>query len=319
MIKLVTAVRKYPMDTGWVVEGERKIRVSSGVRKNVLSVLADHADKAGRCRLRISTIALETGLGDRSVRRALQTLEADGYVERRVRHGAGGQRIASEYEVVLEATVAAPTGHGGRAKEPSIEPELLVDAASASTGGVRRKMLDSSAWEQDPGYLREEKPKSRPSRTEKKSSTRPDTAMALAYRLRKKAKRVQPHVVDPVKVERVACIFARWKRDPENPVTAQEIRVAMDLCCEDLRGQGVEAPLGAVFVKQAPRWIEAARQRIYEEETLPRLRRQHSRLWDHVHEDFARWTEENPAATRDQQHAMKRALYEAWKKELGVE
>jgi hypothetical protein len=61
----------------------------SGHARTVARVLADHADdRTGECRLRVSTMVSETGLSDRSIRRALKQLEAGEHLVQRHTRGA---------------------------------------------------------------------------------------------------------------------------------------------------------------------------------------------------------------------------------------
>jgi hypothetical protein len=62
--------------------------LADGKARHVARVLADHADRDGECRLKVSTIAREIGLSDRSVRRALEVLVAEGHVACRRCRGA---------------------------------------------------------------------------------------------------------------------------------------------------------------------------------------------------------------------------------------
>lgn len=73
------------------------IRNSSA--KFVLVVLADHADEAWSCYPGQATIARMTGMSERSVRRALEWLEEQGFITRERRSDARGRRTSDRYHL----------------------------------------------------------------------------------------------------------------------------------------------------------------------------------------------------------------------------
>lgn len=73
--------------------------------KAVLLALSDHVDAHMECYPSIGRLAAETSLADRTVRRTLRELEADGHV--RTAHSQG--RHASVYRLHLDALPEAPT------------------------------------------------------------------------------------------------------------------------------------------------------------------------------------------------------------------
>jgi hypothetical protein len=126
-----------------------KVQTGTSARKAVLMVLANYADQDGTCWPAQATIAEETELGERTVRRALAELEADGWITREHRLGRVG-RTSDRYRLHLNravdnpgkqpatqagspqsnrphrpdqpATQAEPTGHSGQGtiSEPSM-------------------------------------------------------------------------------------------------------------------------------------------------------------------------------------------------------
>jgi DNA-binding transcriptional MocR family regulator len=96
--------------------------------KFVLVALANYANADAsccRCFPGQKTLARDTCLGERTVRRSLKYLERHGFIERMRRRRADGTRTSDEVALMLKrtlwpvdelpATVTEPTGHCGRA------------------------------------------------------------------------------------------------------------------------------------------------------------------------------------------------------------
>lgn len=72
----------------------KRQQVGSPTRKLLLLVLADYADEAWSCFPGQATLAAETELSERSVRRQLAELEADGFITRTERRRDNGYRTS---------------------------------------------------------------------------------------------------------------------------------------------------------------------------------------------------------------------------------
>lgn len=94
-------------------------KTGSATRKAILLVLADYADEAWSCWPSQERIAWETELGERTVRRTLTELEADGLIRRVARRGAGGHRTSDRTVLVETAIRALPARAAGRAHQPA--------------------------------------------------------------------------------------------------------------------------------------------------------------------------------------------------------
>ena len=125
--------------TGWAYD-----LPISGPRKGVLVVLADMADEAFSCYPGQQKIVHMSGFSEKTVRRALASLEEDGLISREQRHGRNGYRTSDRYILhvglglpvteptgqsdhrsespSLPVTLTLPTGQSDRAEEPSVEP-----------------------------------------------------------------------------------------------------------------------------------------------------------------------------------------------------
>lgn len=309
--KLLTWVRKNPVAAGWVLEGDRKTPVSAAVRNGLRHRLADHANDDGVCRLSMYVLATETGWSYRTVRRGLESLEKEGEIERQRRYGKRGYRVADEIRLV--ATVTRPSGHCGQALET-----LSSTKRRGTPGACHTQEGNSMTFGRDPqfdsppeGYdgpmpteldLREEKMKIK----EAQASKRPDSAPALAFDFRRKASKLQPHITNPVNV---MAVTGEINKMMTKGATAREIRLAIKLLCRDVRGKKLPHPLGQLFIKQQDKWLQAARDHIYEKEELPRLQQENVELWKIIEQDAAVWRAAHPDASYDEQVAYIGALY----------
>lgn len=92
-----------------------RLQVRGAAAKLVLSVLADAADKAGRCNLSQAVIAQRAGLGERTVRDALNAAATSGLI-RREHRSAGGKtgRIADLIHLAMaDVAVVQPANSAG--------------------------------------------------------------------------------------------------------------------------------------------------------------------------------------------------------------
>ncbi|AQX79632.1 hypothetical protein BWO91_06200 [Plantibacter flavus] len=125
--------------TGWAYD-----LPISGPRKGVLVVLADMADEAFSCYPGQQKIVHMSGFSEKTVRRALASLEEDGLISREQRHGRNGYRTSDRYILhvglglpvtepagqsdhrsespSLPVTLSLPTGQSDRAEESPVEP-----------------------------------------------------------------------------------------------------------------------------------------------------------------------------------------------------
>lgn len=159
-------------------------RTGSAARKGVLASLAEQADEETfTCYPGQGLIAERTELGERTVRRELAWLAAQGYIRREPRFNKSGHRTSDWYVINVgaalgtdsppatattghggrrshgprpPATQAATTGHGGQVtvREPSVEPSVSGRAKrdpapkgdnAAKTDGTRGTRL-STDW-----------------------------------------------------------------------------------------------------------------------------------------------------------------------------
>lgn len=112
----------------------------SSVRKSVALVLADHADGTRWATIvGQKTIAAESELGVRSVRRVLADFEREGLIVRARRHREDGTRTSDEIRLVESAILALPATQATRQES--------TEAASATTGqtGHRSESADLPA------------------------------------------------------------------------------------------------------------------------------------------------------------------------------
>ena len=77
--------------------------IESAGKKFVLVALADFADESWTCYPGQARIAAMTGQNVRSVRRHLEELEAEGYIERKRRFLGNGQRTSDRYVINRDA------------------------------------------------------------------------------------------------------------------------------------------------------------------------------------------------------------------------
>lgn len=91
--------------------------------KFVLLALANHADhKDGYCFLRISTIAEETSLAERSVFRYIAALVRNGYLRKERRKGGDGKQRANDYWILFNREDRAWSWGGEEPEQAESEP-----------------------------------------------------------------------------------------------------------------------------------------------------------------------------------------------------
>jgi hypothetical protein len=136
----------------------KRTQTGSPTRRIVLYVLADYADEAGTCWPSQRTIADQTELNERTVRRALGELEEVGLIRRIQRARPNGSRTTDRIELALERppdrepAPAPDRGTGGPrteepgapdtapgpepTSEPSVEPTETPGPASPEPGAT---------------------------------------------------------------------------------------------------------------------------------------------------------------------------------------
>lgn len=114
--------------TAWAYR--QKIRVSG--RKFVLVALADFADESWSCFPGQERLAGMTGQDVRSVRRHMIELERDGFIERKSRYLANGQRTSDRYQLKAAADEI----------QAAIEPPDILSASEA-TGQIDHRSIST--------------------------------------------------------------------------------------------------------------------------------------------------------------------------------
>jgi len=90
--------RKWSKAPGWVISSGILARLRPSATK-VLAALIYHADgEIGTCDPGVETIGRETGLGKRTVRKAIRELEQEGVIKRLAR---GGGRATAKYQILF--------------------------------------------------------------------------------------------------------------------------------------------------------------------------------------------------------------------------
>ena len=98
----------------------------TGPSKFVLVVLADMADEADSCYPGQKRIASMTGFSEKTVSRAVSSLEAAGLISREQRHGNYGYRTSDRYQLHLEIKVLPATSE----KKPNGQRAYKADSPS---------------------------------------------------------------------------------------------------------------------------------------------------------------------------------------------
>ena len=148
--------------------------------KNVLRVIADRADKHGRCFPSQECLAFDTGMSPRSIWTALQELTESGWIVRTRRWRKDGSRCSDLIEVQdLEAAAAHVAA--------SLKLPLMVTVDGANSQHLRLGQLATFARQEEPikeePNLKKEKTGSRPPH---KSGDRPsEDQHQMAERLRR--------------------------------------------------------------------------------------------------------------------------------------
>ena len=89
--------------TRWALRCEKVV----GMEMLTLAILADYADKSGRCYPGMSTIGRRIGKGRRQVIRYLSALKAKGLVTWETRE-KGTKKDTNLYQIIMEGTAKAP-------------------------------------------------------------------------------------------------------------------------------------------------------------------------------------------------------------------
>jgi len=299
--KLLTQVRKARPGTGWVLEGDTKHKVSAAARQTMLHRVADHANDNGVCRLSMYVLAAETGWSYRTVRRALESLEKDGFIEREHRYGKRGYRVADEIRLVsLGAPPCVPQGQALEAPLRSVKSPALI-------GPVEENMRTESDACNDGLVIDVRDP--HPTRPKAKSPEKLNPVTLAEYTVCK-FRRLQWGTPGAVTAKELGGHFRRWHHD--EGVCYREIKVAVDLFCEEW--PEIDVPAGRLFIKQRFDWITKAKEFIYQQD-LPKKQAANRAMWDQIQSDLDNWLAENPGATKEQEDAMTAALWQEWKKD----
>lgn len=95
-------------------------------RKFLLVALANYADEDHTCYPGQAKLAAMTGQGERTVRRLLALLEADGYIVREHRQYADGHRNSDRYTLAVGRDITPRQGVDDGAGEPTGQPANLA-------------------------------------------------------------------------------------------------------------------------------------------------------------------------------------------------
>lgn len=131
-------VKSRRLGDGEVTIGGKPVRVPAQLRKGVLLLLAEYADEAWSCFPSQRRIAEELELGERTVRRALTSLEADQLVGRQHRHREDGTRTSDRFVVARDVIAALPVHDRPaqtRSEAIALQPELDMEHAATVTTG----------------------------------------------------------------------------------------------------------------------------------------------------------------------------------------
>lgn len=82
----------------------KRVTVGSATKKLVLLLLCDYADEAWSCFPGQQKLAAAAELGERTVRRALAELEADGWISREARRRTDGSRTSDRFYISGQTT-----------------------------------------------------------------------------------------------------------------------------------------------------------------------------------------------------------------------
>lgn len=123
--------------TNWAYELDIK-----SPAKPVLVALADMADEASTCFPGQDRLAYMTGLSPRTVRRALDDLEAAGLITRTRRHDTRGVRSSDRYRLSVEDLPASVTT--GQSDHRSHKPRLPAKSARPTGQGDQGTIREPS-------------------------------------------------------------------------------------------------------------------------------------------------------------------------------
>lgn len=112
----------------WLTDRALKHKEIGGSEKLLLALLAMHADDAGECFMSQEALCVESGLGERTVRDALNSLEDKAIIQRERRYRKAGGRGIDKCVLKLGSKPAKSAGLGSsyRQKLP------LIPAKSAA-------------------------------------------------------------------------------------------------------------------------------------------------------------------------------------------
>ncbi len=114
--------------------------------KFVLVSIANHADHTnGYCWLKVSTIAQEASIPERSLYRYLGALVRNGYLRREKKKGADGKQRANDYWILFHRPAAAWDWGAGIGDDADAEPQDDVEPTAILAVGV----MDSELGQED--------------------------------------------------------------------------------------------------------------------------------------------------------------------------
>lgn len=134
----------------------------STTRKSVALVLADYADAAWSTFVGQATLAFESEVGERTVRRILSDFESEGLIRRHRRVGPGGFRTSDRIEIVRPAVEALPArlaGNDSPTGLPANEADLPATGArlpATDDSPTGHSLAGEPSTEPSEGTVREE-------------------------------------------------------------------------------------------------------------------------------------------------------------------
>lgn len=107
----------------------------SATEKVVLLALADHADNSGLCWPSIALLMQRAHVGERTVQRAVQSLEQGGFLVRERRHRENGSDTSNLYRLRLDRVSQGVSGSVKKSQETSGGVNLAPHRGVTQTGG----------------------------------------------------------------------------------------------------------------------------------------------------------------------------------------
>lgn len=271
-----------------------------------LLVLGLYTDKRGRCYVKVATVAQVLGTHPKNAQKYLRLLERAGYLRRVAQHCSNGRQRENAYELVLGGESSA-TPPGGVVSDSPHKERVLERVQEPGPGGPVEEDMRSESDSCNDGLVIDVR--DHPTKPKAKSPEKFNPVTLGDYMVNK-VRRLQWGTPGAVTAREYGGHFRRWHHD--EGVCYREIKVAIDLFCEDW--PGIDVPAGRLFIKQRFTWITRAKEEIYQQE-LPVKQAANRAMWDQIQADLDNWLSENPAATKEQEDAMTAALWQTWKQD----